>query len=1102
MSIVLYPPPTRFPLSPSPSPPVSQSSTPTPTLAERKLPLPSSRPSTPPPTMNLAPISAPPTPVTPTHLFSPSQSKAMERCRSSEARLTTDSTQSAVVGRSGRGTQIKATSLLFKSVPSREQIAATEKNETGDEIHVSSMGSDADQKMEVDQQTKKEMENKQGGQMEGEDDEKEQIWGMPKWGWEEERKQIRPGVRLISAKELPVLVDQHAMIDTPSHVLFPWLHGISDDGAKGRDMAAFFGHFPPFAPPPYRGLCVLLCPPHPLDRSQRPSKVPSGKSQSSRSSDLDLGSNESSNFPSETAPARNRSETVSTSSESWASSAGTTEGTSPSIADWVPPSQSLLKPSDSVPPTPTSPSPFTEIIKNVSTEITVETDNVDVAMHPCESKKVLSAALAQGLGETHHPLPCGGSPCETDSETDEAEDQGPSCVLLNSLHVQDIFDLPTMTKTQPGTAPPRPRFKPARLPQQINLRNLNIQQIKYATISDIIIYAKGGLGHGVLEVAEQIALAQHDLWQQRMEGYYRSHGQGQGEGFGEPVRYGVWIVVEPFDKIQETCPHLVNLDYHGRSTPNSALTDLFAREAIESRAMTRGSEVVEGFWVGNNCDVPGGAEDGIGSQIQFDLCVHTSELAEMPTSSQLTAAYRKLLDLDKSRRSEDSSNSWTSSPATIALRNLLSPSSSSLTPSSSPAISSVNDVGSKRNASPSDEGSTRQRRSKTSNHEYVSLECSDSCRSPHGLNRNLTIMVDKIVELVYFLRKIIEGRDKSGIKRKVLIHCQDGYTESSILVLSYIMSSLEICLPEAYLYLQNVANRSFFLYPTDKPLLRKIDDRLKSDRRTKLIRLSMESQISTGEKTNSPNSLARWKQWSLGLSPSPTKNQIPNSSPNSPIRTNFSQMTPLKLSHSHVWFHDPRFDCFPSRILPFLYLGNLEHAGNASLLHALGITHVVSVGESLIQCEEGFDPIHGKVGNTLCDEAKSGRIQVLDLCDIRDDGNDPLRPLIARACEWIEDARVNGGKVLVHCRVGVSRSASIVMAYIMQHQKIGLMDAYLLTRARRLNVLIQPNLRFFHELFGWEVELARREGDERRILYSWPSFCRDLHCLNRRFLCN
>lgn len=41
--------------------------------------------------------------------------------------------------------------------------------------------------------------------------------------------------------QLPGLIDQHSNIDTPSHVLFPWLHGICDDGQKGCDMAAFFG---------------------------------------------------------------------------------------------------------------------------------------------------------------------------------------------------------------------------------------------------------------------------------------------------------------------------------------------------------------------------------------------------------------------------------------------------------------------------------------------------------------------------------------------------------------------------------------------------------------------------------------------------------------------------------------------------------------------------------------------------------------------------------------------------------------------------------------------------------------------------------------------
>jgi hypothetical protein len=75
------------------------------------------------------------------------------------------------------------------------------------------------------------------------------------------------------------------------------------------------------------------------------------------------------------------------------------------------------------------------------------------------------------------------------------------------------------------------------------------------------------------------------------------------------------------------------------------------------------------------------------------------------------------------------------------------------------------------------------------------------------------------------------------------------------------------------------------------------------------------------------------------------------------------------------------------------------------------------------------------------------------------------------------------------------------------------------------SVLIQPNLRFFHELFGWEVELAkaeetllqskrdelqragqtggpewealqRAEEGKRQIYYTWPSFCRDLVSLS------
>jgi dual specificity MAP kinase phosphatase len=54
-----------------------------------------------------------------------------------------------------------------------------------------------------------------------------------------------------------------------------------------------------------------------------------------------------------------------------------------------------------------------------------------------------------------------------------------------------------------------------------------------------------------------------------------------------------------------------------------------------------------------------------------------------------------------------------------------------------------------------------------------------------------------------------------------------------------------------------------------------------------------------------------------------------------------------------------------------------DHAGNAAMLEAIGITHVVSVGESLIQCPVDVDPAHGKIGNnTLSAAYQEGRIKV------------------------------------------------------------------------------------------------------------------------------
>ena len=59
----------------------------------------------------------------------------------------------------------------------------------------------------------------------------------------------------------------------------------------------------------------------------------------------------------------------------------------------------------------------------------------------------------------------------------------------------------------------------------------------------------------------------------------------------------------------------------------------------------------------------------------------------------------------------------------------------------------------------------------------------------------------------------------------------------------------------------------------------------------------------------------------------------------------------------------------------------------------------------------------------------------------------------------------------MHCRVGVSRSATICIAEVMSSLGLSFPRAYCYVRARRLNVIIQPHLRFVYELLKWDERL-------------------------------
>ena len=74
---------------------------------------------------------------------------------------------------------------------------------------------------------------------------------------------------------------------------------------------------------------------------------------------------------------------------------------------------------------------------------------------------------------------------------------------------------------------------------------------------------------------------------------------------------------------------------------------------------------------------------------------------------------------------------------------------------------------------------------------------------------------------------------------------------------------------------------------------------------------------------------------------------------------------------------------------------------------------------------------------------------------------------------FIDRAMRNGGRVLVHCEMGVNRSAALCIAYLMEHQDLTLIQAIREVKISRPVILLNEGFR--RQLYNF--------AEERRLLY-------------------
>lgn len=97
---------------------------------------------------------------------------------------------------------------------------------------------------------------------------------------------------------------------------------------------------------------------------------------------------------------------------------------------------------------------------------------------------------------------------------------------------------------------------------------------------------------------------------------------------------------------------------------------------------------------------------------------------------------------------------------------------------------------------------------------------------------------------------------------------------------------------------------------------------------------------------------------------------------------------------------------------------------------------------------------------------------------LRDMPDEDLLPHFDSCVDHIHDIVTQGGHILVHCVAGVSRSASICMAYLMKYQQMSLRESYHHIYHRR-NV-IYPNTGFWRALIEYEERILGSQSVEMR----------------------
>lgn len=160
-----------------------------------------------------------------------------------------------------------------------------------------------------------------------------------------------------------------------------------------------------------------------------------------------------------------------------------------------------------------------------------------------------------------------------------------------------------------------------------------------------------------------------------------------------------------------------------------------------------------------------------------------------------------------------------------------------------------------------------------------------------------------------------------------------------------------------------------------------------------------------------------------------------------------------------------------NRILPGLYVGSIRDSNDKEQLIKNNITHILTIHD---------------------DPKPQGAIEHIKYLRFKaqDNSRQNIKKFFDEAIEFIHEARINNGCVLVHCLAGVSRSASLSIAYIMTITELPWYDSMNSVRGARKQT--NPNFGFQRQLQNFEHTTVKQTRENLYKKYGHYDNSQDL----------